>query len=665
MRNERAMRNGMRRAVLGALMGAALVASGDVMAQATPRPPERLTYQGFIAGSDGVALGNSAPKNYDVIFRIYDTEASNTPLWGEQQTVTVDKGYFSVLLGEGAAVTGVPNSGITMSSLFSGATASDRYVGFTVKGIGTGGADVEILPRVRLMSAPYAFLANRALSATKLVQDNATGADLLSASGSQLSLGGNLLVQSGKYLQLGMGEANKEVSAGMISYKFHTPDSLEIVGAGTTSANRKITLIAEGGTTLTGPLSVPSLSISGDTAFNNINMAGNMTVVGTGGILLGGGRTKAYPWNGYINYGKWDHNNKDALFFQGGGNQVAERQIVMWAEGGLTLLGQFNVWGTSSINLGYAIDKPDAAAGTISYQKWSAGLDIVGAGTSQATRKVTFHSQGGVGINIVPAYPLDVNGSATYASFPVTLRLSNAGVSSGWLTYSDQRIKDVVGESSASQDMARLRKIRVTDYRLKDRNPADQRIVKGVVAQQLREALPDAVMEGANVVPVTAVDAISVARGPGVAPIVAKFAGPHGIQAGDRVRLDVDGSSQYASVTEVPDDRTIAFQGGTEAPKRVRLVGREVKDFLNVDYQQVYMTAVSALQEVDRRVQELEKREARVAELERKAAKVETMERDLAELKKLVSALSSEGSKAKQSASVETTGAGASVAIAR
>jgi hypothetical protein len=51
---------------------AAMHLGESALAQATSRPPDRMTYQGFIAGSDGVALGNTAPRNYDVIFRIYE-----------------------------------------------------------------------------------------------------------------------------------------------------------------------------------------------------------------------------------------------------------------------------------------------------------------------------------------------------------------------------------------------------------------------------------------------------------------------------------------------------------------------------------------------------------------------------------------------------------------
>jgi hypothetical protein len=136
------------------------------LAQANANPPERLTYQGFLADGNGTALATNAPKNYDVVFRIWDGQTGGTNAWTEQQTVTVDKGYFSVLLGEGTQVTSPatePHG--ALSTLFTNATASDRYVEMTVKGIGAGGADVKILPRLRLLTAPYAYLATKAISA--------------------------------------------------------------------------------------------------------------------------------------------------------------------------------------------------------------------------------------------------------------------------------------------------------------------------------------------------------------------------------------------------------------------------------------------------------------------------------------------------------------------
>lgn len=158
---------------------------------ANAAPPELLSYQGFLTDAAGDPLGNSGPKNYDVLFRIWSDQTGGSKLWAEQQTVTVDKGYFSVLLGEGAPLPLEPN--VSLSLLFVDKAASDRFVEMTVKGIGTGSpaGDVVIQPRLRLLTAPYAFLAQSAL---KLV--NNTGSDLVTSDINGLKVIGNIAATS-------------------------------------------------------------------------------------------------------------------------------------------------------------------------------------------------------------------------------------------------------------------------------------------------------------------------------------------------------------------------------------------------------------------------------------------------------------------------------------
>jgi microcystin-dependent protein len=172
----------LRAGVLCLLTFAAGVAT--VRAAADANPPEQMTYQGFLVDANGVALGNSAPKNYDVIFRIYDDQSAGNELWAEQQTLTVDKGYFSVLLGEGSQAGSEPRP--ALSTLFASATASDRFVETTVKGIGAGGSDSTILPRLRLLTSPYAFLARNALNAGSLI--NNTNAQVVSITGASVGI---------------------------------------------------------------------------------------------------------------------------------------------------------------------------------------------------------------------------------------------------------------------------------------------------------------------------------------------------------------------------------------------------------------------------------------------------------------------------------------------
>ena len=132
---------------------------GQIIA-ADPKPPESMTYQGYLVDSNGVPLGNSSPANYDVVFRIYNAKSGGEPIWSEVQTITVDKGYFSVLLGEGSAYA---NESYTkqISTVFVGQDISDRFIGITVSGI-SNGADLEITPRLRLVTSPYSFTATHA-----------------------------------------------------------------------------------------------------------------------------------------------------------------------------------------------------------------------------------------------------------------------------------------------------------------------------------------------------------------------------------------------------------------------------------------------------------------------------------------------------------------------
>jgi hypothetical protein len=139
-------------------LGGFALGQADVALGADANPPERMTYQGYLVDGNGAPLGNSAPTNYDVVFRVYADKQVGTALWAEQQTITVDKGYFSVLLGEGSS-TASGEPGGNLSAAFDGLDASDRFIGITVE---TGSGATEIAPRLRLVASPYAYTATQA-----------------------------------------------------------------------------------------------------------------------------------------------------------------------------------------------------------------------------------------------------------------------------------------------------------------------------------------------------------------------------------------------------------------------------------------------------------------------------------------------------------------------
>lgn len=144
------------------VVGVIALGQAEQLHAADANPPDRMTYQGYLVDGNGLPLGNSVPKNYDVVFRIYNSKQGGVALWAEQQTVTVDKGYFSVLLGEGSSTaSGEPRG--NLSNAFDGNDASDRYIGITVD---TGTGSLEVAPRLRMVSSPYSFTAYQARNVT-------------------------------------------------------------------------------------------------------------------------------------------------------------------------------------------------------------------------------------------------------------------------------------------------------------------------------------------------------------------------------------------------------------------------------------------------------------------------------------------------------------------
>ncbi len=102
--------------------------------------PKLLSYQGRLTDSIGRPVRDSI---YQITFRLYTVPSGGSPFWSETQTVMTRGGLFSVLLGEVDDIDTVPQAG-------------GLYLGMVVE----GGA--ELAPRLRLVSAAYAYLAARA-----------------------------------------------------------------------------------------------------------------------------------------------------------------------------------------------------------------------------------------------------------------------------------------------------------------------------------------------------------------------------------------------------------------------------------------------------------------------------------------------------------------------
>jgi len=187
-----------RRARLGSRAWAACFVSGLlttaaigmpwVKAQVTA-PPDSMPYHGLLVDANGVGLGSPNPTNYDLVLRIYDAASGGRLLWSEQQTVTISEGHFSVELGAGGIVTDEPRP--ALSSIFRSSSASERHLEVLVKGVGPGGAAYAVVPRMRLLAAPYSMVARHSITADSLLSGGTQSA--LAIAGNRVGINKSLL----------------------------------------------------------------------------------------------------------------------------------------------------------------------------------------------------------------------------------------------------------------------------------------------------------------------------------------------------------------------------------------------------------------------------------------------------------------------------------------
>jgi len=98
--------------------------------------PQLINYQGYLTDSVGDPV---ADNTYSVIFSIYNISSGGSATWSCTTNVTTTDGAFEYILGSGCPLP---------DDLF---TDTTRWLGIKV------GADMEIIPRIRLTTTPYSY----------------------------------------------------------------------------------------------------------------------------------------------------------------------------------------------------------------------------------------------------------------------------------------------------------------------------------------------------------------------------------------------------------------------------------------------------------------------------------------------------------------------------
>ena len=126
--------------------------------------PQMLSYQGKLTDTLGVPVADTT---YSVDFRLYTVPSGGSSYWNETQTIRTRGGLFSALLGSATPIGSVPEAGAL-------------YLGMTV------GGGAELAPRLRIVSAAYSYLSERAAN-SDLLQGRDTTAFSRSSSSAHTS----------------------------------------------------------------------------------------------------------------------------------------------------------------------------------------------------------------------------------------------------------------------------------------------------------------------------------------------------------------------------------------------------------------------------------------------------------------------------------------------
>jgi hypothetical protein len=609
-------------------------------AQANNKPPGKMTFQGFLTDISGNPLGLSAPTNVTVLFRLYKNAlgtAATDKLWAEQQVVTIDRGHFSVLLGEGTAtgISGDPVNSADLSGFFLGADASDRFLGIQVAGLS------EVAPRMQFFAAPYAHLAQ---NANNLVSPN--GTPILNA-----SIAGNIGIgTTAPERKLTIGDDTINGSEAMLRFESRSPggssqraweigvpggsesapgkfysfiiDDLGsgtgpefmikwgtgFVGIGTTNpaslldVNGTITALNHTGGTFTGngsglnSLNAASLTGTIDSARLPATITGDRTFADNVSFTygkrldLGSGATRANIDNGVIGYGVFDANSLNIV--GGGTGSDNSRRIVIYSQGGVYLNGHLGIWRP---NPRCPLDIQYGAYNSVG---WYAYLNYNGTGGA-------YYNQAALPYSILADYRV---GAQEFNAF------------------SDRRIKEVVGASDTKEDLALIKRLKVTDYRMRDAAMEGRSIRKGFIAQEVEEIIPAAVTKGTNWIPNVYANAIEVKLDAGHRRLALTMTNAHGLKEGEKLQLITDAGKFEALVGSVTATNKFVINDWTNSVTKVFVFGKEVDDFRSLNYDRIFTTGIGAIQELASRLDE-------------RSAQVNAMERKISELQKTVEKL--------------------------
>ncbi len=262
-----------------------------------------------------------------------------------------------------------------------------------------------------------------------------------------------------------------------------------------------------------------------------------------------------------------------------------------------------------------------------------------------------------VGIGVTnPSFPLHVVGSRiqgniyhyfyggsgsgnTTSTLDVSIRASHAMLADKYCAVSDARVKNVVAHSNAAADLNVVNRLNVVDYKYKDSIGQSASLMKGFLAQEVEQLMPEAVSTVKNFIPDIYTLSTEVTKGTYAHSMIIRLPVKHNLQEEDRVKI-ITRAQHDLMVECIDDEYTFEVCNYTEPfTDKIFVYGKEVSDFRTVDYDRIFVTGISAIQELNRQLAQERETNAIQAEqlkLKANADQVNLLRNEMEELKSLL-----------------------------
>jgi hypothetical protein len=291
-------------------------------------------------------------------------------------------------------------------------------------------------------------------------------------------------------------------------------------------------------------------------------------------------------------------------------------------EGGLGV--SWNKLGKQGVNLVNLIANPGADGSAFTFGQYNS------AGSALMQDYMTIKCSGYVGIGTTsPKAPLHVkptksitigeynyfappgpnSTSTTSGTLPVNASIKSDGViiCVGVYTVSDQRIKNIEQQSKTQEDLETLLQLKITNYSYIDTIGKGAGFQKALIAQQVEKVYPLAVSESIDFIPNIYLLSSSCKVNETDKTLTITLDKAHELIVGDLVKLiDEQNKELENEVVAIIDANSFTVKDWETTTEKIFVFGKQVDDFRTVDYNQVSMLGISAIQALNSKVETLE-----------------------------------------------------------